>query len=378
MPQIGAGDALPKICILEVTSASLPLIHELEVKDVRGLFRRHDPSSQVRFQDVVQRARAQARVLGGTPGTLKQRTQSDKRYWVREYIRIDGAKTDEYLGPATALSAARVAELRAELELARTLAAASSALRLAGFQRIERKPAAVLAVFFNRGLYAAGLTLVGSHAYGVLLNELGVIAPAYRTQDLDLARTQPLALALPADESFAAVLNQSGLAFVPVPGLPSSRPSASFKLPGAEGLLIDLLVPGREAGKVVAVKELATHGQSVPLLEFLVEAPLESVVLSPNQIVPVRVATPERFILHKLYSSQMRRAQLSKGKKDLEQATVLAAALEEAFPGRLKDAWKALPSGGRAAASRAAQVAAKTLESEHPEAAAALRALAKK
>lgn len=343
-----------------------------------GLFRRHDPSSQVRFQDTAQRARAQARVLGGTPGTLKQRTQSGKRYWVREYIRIDGAKTDEYLGPVAALADARVAELRAEIELARSLAAASAALRLAGFQRIERKPAAVLAVFFNRGLHAAGLTLVGSHAYGVLLNELGVIAPAYRTQDLDVARPQPLALALPADESFGAVLNEGGLAFVPVPGLPSSRLSASFKLPGAEALLVDLLVPGREAGKIVAVKELATHGRTVPLLEFLVEAPLESVVLSPNQIVPVRVPAPERFALHKLYASQMRRAHPGKGKKDLEQAAVLAAALEESFPGRLRDAWKALPFPGRNPVRRAAQLAAKTLDGKHPEAAAALRALAKK
>ena len=136
-------------------------------------------------------------------------------------------------------------------------------------------------------------------------------------------------------------------------------------------------MPGRAAGKVVAVKELATHGQTIPLLEFLVEAPLESVVLSPNQIVPVRVPAPERFVLHKLYASQMRRAQPGKGKKDLEQAAVIAAALEEAFPGRLKDTWKALPSAGRPAARRAAQIVAKTLDGEHPEAAAALRAQAK-
>jgi hypothetical protein len=369
--------AFSKICKLEVKSAYLPLICKLEV-NLKALFRRHDTSSQVRFQDAVQRASAQARVLAGTPGTLKQRTQSGKRYWVREHIRIDGAKTDEYLGPVAALAAGRVAEIRAEIELARALAAASAALRLTGFQRIERKPAAVLAVFFNRGLHAAGLTLVGSHAYGVLLNELGVIAPAYRTMDLDMARSQPLAVALPSDESFGAVLNESGLGFVPIPGMPSSRPSASFKLPGAEGLLIDLLVPGREAGKVVAVKELATHGQTIPLLEFLVESPLESVVLSPNQIVPVRVPAPERFVLHKLYASQMRRAQPGKGKKDIEQAAVLAAALEEFFPGRLTDAWKALPSAGRIPARRGALIAAKTLEDKHPEAANALRALAKK
>jgi hypothetical protein len=34
---------------------------------------------------------------------------------------------------------------------------------------------------------------------------------------------------------------------------------------------------------------------------------------------------PERFVLHKLYSSQMRRAHPGKGKKDLEQAAALRA-----------------------------------------------------
>lgn len=345
---------------------------------MRALYRRHDPANQVRYQDAVQRARAQARVLAGTPGTLKQRTQSGNRYWVREHIRIDGAKVDEYLGPAASLDGERVAALRAEVELARSLAAASAALRLAGFQRVERNPAAVLAVFYNRGLHAAGLTLVGSHAYGVLLNELGVIAPAYRTQDLDVARSRPLAVALPAMASFAAVLNESGLRFVPVPGMPSSRPSASFKLPGAEALLVDLLVPGREAGKVVTVKELATHGQTIPLLGFLAEAAIESVVLSPNQVVPVRVPAPERFVLHKLFSSQSRRAHPGKAAKDIGQAAVLAAALEETFPGRLREAWKEFPSSGRPAARRAASLAAKIPGDAHPEAVAALSALPRK
>lgn len=345
---------------------------------MRALYRRHDAANQVRYQDAVQRARAQARVLAGTPGTLKQRTQSGNRYWVREHIRIDGAKVDEYLGPAASLAGERVAELRAEVELARSLAAASAALRLAGFQRVERNPAAVLAVFYNRGLHAAGLTLVGSHAYGVLLNELGVIAPAYRTQDLDVARSHPLAVALPAIASFAAVLNESGLRFVPVPGMPSSRPSASFKLPGAEALLVDLLVPGREAGKVVAVKELATRGQTIPLLGFLTEATIESVVLSPNQAVPVRVPAPERFVLHKLFSSQSRRAHPGKAAKDIGQAAVLAAALEETLPGRLREAWKEFPASGRPAARRAAKLAAKIPGDAHPEAVAALSALSRK
>jgi hypothetical protein len=348
----------------------------LEVKGLKPLFRTHDAASRTKYQDVSQLARAQSRVLPGTPGTLKQRTQSGKKYWVREHIRIDGAKVDDYVGPVVSTEPARMAQLRSEVELAQSLAAASATLRLLGYQRIDRKPAAVLAVFFNHGLFQAGLTLVGSHAYGALLNELGVTAPGYRTQDLDLARAQPLAVALPSDSGFEALLAESGLRFVPVPGMPANKPSASFKLPGAEQLMVDLLVPGKDLGKVVQVRELGAHAQEIPLLEFLLEEPLDGTVLSPNQVVPVRLPSPERFALHKLFSSESRRSAAGKVGKDREQAAVLAAALEQEMPGRLRAAWKDFPRGGRSAVARAARAAAKLLAGIHPEGEAALKAVA--
>jgi len=313
------------------------------------LYRRHDPASRTRYQDLKQLARSQTRVLAGTPGTLKQRA---RRYWVREYIRADGRKVDEYLGTEAPLDA-----VRAEIELAKALAAGSSTLRVFGYQRIERKPAAVLAALFNRGLGRAGLALVGSHAYGALLNDLGVIAPGYRTQDLDVARAQPLALALPEGTTFRDILNESGMEFVAVPGMPSHRPSASFKLP---------------------VKELGAHAQAIPLLDFLIEEPVDAVVLSPNQVIPVRVPAPERFALHKLFSSQSRKSDRDKVRKDLEQAAVIAAALEEDAPGALVDAFKSMPAVGKAAARRGARAAAKLLHGAHAEAEETLAAIAGK
>jgi len=231
-------------------------------------------------------------------------------------------------------------------------------------------------LLFNHALFKAGLTLVGSHAYGALLNELGVAAPAYRTQDLDLARAQPLAIAMAPGSEFTALLAESGLQFVPVPGIPPSKPSASFKLPGAEQLMVDLLVPGRELGKVVQLRELGAYAQAIPLLEFLIAEPIDAVVLSPNHVVPVRLPSPERFALHKLYSSESRRSGAGKVAKDREQAAVLAAAVEQEMPGRLRAAWNEFPRGGRSAAARAARVAAKLLSHSHPEGEAALRAVA--
>ena len=116
-----------------------------------------------------------------------------------------------------------------------------------------------------------------------------------------------LAVALPEGLDLRALLGESGLPFVPVPGMPSHRPSTSFKLPGAEALALDLLVPGAQLGEVLPVAELAAHGQAIPLLDFLVAKPIDAVVLSPNQVIPVQVPSPERFLLHKLFSSQSRR-----------------------------------------------------------------------
>jgi hypothetical protein len=348
-------------------------MHKLEVKRPRQRLRVHDAASRTKYQDAVQMARGQIRILAGTPGTLKQRTQGGRQYWVREHIRIDGAKVDEYLGPAESMPASRVEELRAEIELAKALASASAMLRLLGFQRVEREPAAVLAVFFNHGLQRSGLVLVGSHAYGALLNELGVQASAYRTRDLDVARAAPLSLALPAQGSFGALLNESGLSFVPVPGMPSSRPSGSFKVPGAGKLMVDLLVPGRHAGRVVEVRDLGAYAQTIPLLDFLVEAPLASVVLSPNQVVPVSLPAPERFVLHKLFSADARRADRSKIGKDREQAAILTAALEQESPGRLRAAWSELPRSAVPAIRRSARTTADLLAGAHPQAEDVLR-----
>lgn len=303
--------------------AIYPPVPGLEVKMAARLFRRHDAAGRAKYQELKQLARSQRRVLAGTPGLLKQRTQSGKRYWVREYIRADGSKVDEYLGAESAFDKTQLAALRAEVDLAKELASGSSKLRLFGYQRIDRKPAAVLEVFFNRGLTQAGLTLVGSHAYGALLNELGVLAAGYKTQDIDVARSQPLAAALPDGVTFQ-------------------------------------------------------HAQAVPFLDFLIGESIDGVVLSPNQIIPVKLPSPERFLIHKLFSSQSRKTDRDKAGKDLEQAAVLAAALEEEAPGSLGDAFRRMPSAGREKVKRAARAAAKKLQALHAEGEEALLKLARR
>jgi hypothetical protein len=335
----------------------------LEGNTVAGqIFVRHDAAGHARYQALKQLARSQRRILEGAPGLLKRRTRRGTEYWVREFNAVGGRKTDEHLGTVADVSDARRAQAQAEIDLARALTAGASALRLFGYQRVERRTAAVLAALYNHDLYRAGLTLVGSHAYGALVNEYGISAPAYSTQDIDLARRQPLEMVLPADLDFRKILGESGLEFVPVPGMPSRQPSGSFKIAGADALSVDLLIPGKNLGKVVAVDDLRAHAQEIPLLEFLVKDSVDAIAVGPNHVVPVRVPAPERFVLHKLLSSQERKTNREKIRKDLEQAAVLAAVIEEDTPEILKDTFGKVPASARAAIKRGAKAAARILD----------------
>jgi hypothetical protein len=89
---------------------------------------------------------------------LKRRVRGGTEYWVREFNRIDGRKADEHIGTVAAVSAEQLETVRTAIKLARALVSGSSALRLFGYQRVERRVAAVLAALFSHGLFKAGLT----------------------------------------------------------------------------------------------------------------------------------------------------------------------------------------------------------------------------
>jgi hypothetical protein len=81
----------------------------------------------------------------------------------------------------------------------------------------------------------------------------------------------------------------------------------------------------------------------------------------------IRTPSPERFALHKLVVSQLRRPRDTKVEKDLFQATVLIAVLGDRFPGALDTATRALPVSARKLLAVAATQVMPKLEA-HPRA----------
>jgi hypothetical protein len=255
---------------------------------VTGFYRSHELAFRTQYAELKERSLAAGTLLPGTPGSLALRSGSGRSYWYRVYYPVPGKAVDQLVGKE---------------------GDESTSLRKLGFQVADKTTARVLVELHNRQAFEAGLVLVGTLAYMAWLNELGAIAVSARTLDIDLARRQRLRLAVPLP--FLATVQATGLPFAAVPGLPSSTPSTSVKLPGAQGLRVDVLAPGEKRGAKV----------SVPELEWAA-----------------------RFVWHKLYSSTQRRGFLEKAAKDRQQALVLGAVLADSESDALKRAFKRAPS----------------------------------
>lgn len=303
------------------------------------LFRDHELAFRTQYAELKERTLVAGALLPGTAGSLYLRKGTGHAYWYRVFYPAPGKQSETLIckdGDDDILQATK-----AQMAFCGWATAQVSALRKLGFQVADKSTARVLVELHNRGAFEAGLVLVGTLGYMAWLNELGVIAISARTLDIDLARRQQLKLAAPL--SFLPTMQATGLPFVPVPGLPSSAPSTSVKLPGIQGLRVDVLAPGEQLGAIVRIPELAWAAQAVPYYDYLLEAPEPGAMLAGGHCIPVRLPQAARLVWHKLYSSTQRQGFPEKAAKDQQQALLLAAALVELDPAALPDAYAAAP-----------------------------------
>lgn len=322
-----------------------------------ALYAEHPQALRTLYAGIAGSLAAGLPVFAGTAGSVTTRAnQQGYAYYVHRYYDGSGRQREVYLaGPVgDAMADAAAAELNARIAEVKALLPDVRLLRREGYQSADTKTYATLAALQRQGLFAAGALLIGSHAYGVLLNQLGVRAVTYATEDIDIARREALAFAALPEKSFIEMLRESGIAFVEVPQLDVRHPSTSFKQQGVSRCHVDLLVPSiDETFPQVAVPELKAHATGLPYLAYLLGADQMAPLLASEGSCLVRVPLPERYALHKLLVSQLRAERGLKSGNDIVQATVLMAALAEREPGALSDAAEALPTS---ACRRVAQV----------------------
>jgi hypothetical protein len=309
-----------------------------------SLYRTQELAFRTQYAELKERARAAGKLLVGTPGTLTKRSGTGYDYWYRVYYPVPNTQAEELVGSADDEPAYRT--MRERIEFSSWVSKQVANLRQLQFQVAEKNVASVLVELYNREIFKAGLVVVGTLAYMSWLNELGAISVAVRTQDIDLARRQHLKLGAPV--SFLSSVQATHLPFTSIPGLPSHDPSTSVKLPGREGLRVDVLAPGPTLGATIQVPELDWHAQTVPYYDYLLEDSRQAAILAGGHCIPVALPNIDRMIWHKLYSSTKRTHEPEKAEKDLIQAVTLAAIIVEQGA-ILSDSFHEAPQALRAA-----------------------------
>jgi len=317
-------------------------------------FQRLSESVQTLYAELLEQtihAEAEAAVVGAPPGSFVSKAVKGGTYWYVQRMEGD-RKRQHYLGKESPTLLAWMEEMRQ----ARTRSAADEAQRAklcgmlaAGGAAMESAAVVkVLLLLAQSGVFRMGGVLVGTQAFIAYGNMLGVRfeRQALRTQDVDIAQDRAIGVALSREASPVNVersLTGSGLGFFPVPALDPKLPSTSFKIRGRE-LRVDFLTPlvGPESDRPVFLPALGVSAHPLRFLDFLIENPVQSVVLGGSGIL-VNVPDPSRFAFHKLWISGRRQvSEQTKAAKDRRQAGDLLEVLLEDRPADLPAAWEAL------------------------------------
>lgn len=303
----------------------------------------HENALNLLFAELKATAEEQIDAFLGSPGALSERiNEGGTKFWVRRYSDALGQRRETYLGKSDDPAITqKLEQWRKRIEEANATIARVRVLARAGFATVDRKTYATTAALHNHGLFRAGAFLIGSHAYGALLNGLGIRSVPYATEDIDIARAERLGL--PELPPFLDLLRETGVEFLDVPALDRRGQPTSFKERGRSRFKVDLLVPSpRDDYTAIAAPELKAYARGLPYLRYLLGESQQLPLLSPHGVVLVRVPVPERYAIHKLIISQLR-SRGSKPAKDLNQAAILIDAVVERFPGAIEDALKAVP-----------------------------------
>jgi hypothetical protein len=239
-------------------------------------------------------------------------------------------------------------ELRAQ-DLAQ-IARLAGMLRAAGVAVLPSATARVVRGLADAGVFAAGGVLMGSYAFLVVGNLLGLRWPtaAWRTQDVDIAGT--LQVAVPVlDADVPRALESLNMGFVPVPRLDPRQPSTSFRVRGKQ-IRVDLITPGGERDKEpILIPRFNAAAAPIKYLSLALHDAQPAAAIESSAATLLVVPTPARLALHKLLVSQTRSlTQQTKSVKDLHQAALLLEGLAEDRPDDLARAAEAFAESGPA------------------------------
>lgn len=248
----------------------------------------------------------------------------------------DGKRFSKYVGPvADADTTARVDRFHRVKASYRERRSLVTSLTAAGLPAPSPLVGDVVDALWRAGLFRLHGVLIGTAAFQAYAGLLGVRLPGatLMTGDIDFAQFHSISVSV--EDSIRPVLDalrQVEPTFREIPSL--ANPGATTSYSTESGFKVEFLTPNRSKDSFGAEPAPmpalgGASAQPMRYLDFLIHQPVRSVLLHRGGIA-VLVPAPERFAIHKLIVSELRRSDrdsLGKARKDLAQASVLIEAL---------------------------------------------------
>lgn len=286
--------------------------------------------------------------IGVTSKTIKGTV-----YWYAQYVDREGKRQQTYLGrDGDEKTMERVEWIRSEKDRTAFPQRRQSVkmLRAAGYAAPNRHASGALAVLARTGVFHGGAVLVGTPAYGAILNRLGFQEkPISITADVDIS-VNHVCLSIPEIVDIGEALRQWNPRMSASTMLDHRDPPTSFALRGMD-FAVDFLTPGLldQEGRPKLLPRLKFAAAQMPFLDYLVAGAVPTLVLTPPGLI---VPAPDagRFMLHKFAVAIGRPHALeAKRRKDLHQAVTLHAILREIDARQISEAVEAARSALEAA-----------------------------
>jgi hypothetical protein len=275
------------------------------------------------------------------PGSFVSKEVRGRRYW---YFQRSADRSQSYVGPESEELLGRIAVWRRGRSAERERRELVTALRRAGVPGPDAATGRALKALADGGVFRLRALLVGTLAFQTYAPILGVRLPgaSLRTGDIDIAQLHEISIAIgDAAPPPLTLLQRADPTFRPVPNL--DRRTTSFA--GAGGVRVEFLAPKKRADERVWLKALRTHAQALSYLDYLLQEPMQAVVLAGAGVL-VNVPDPARYAWHKLVIAPLRQNRV-KARKDVQQAVLLLEHLMQADPARLGEFHAAFIESGR-------------------------------
>ncbi len=294
------------------------------------------------------------RTIGHVPGCFTVKTVKGNPYYYYQYSEPGGRARQCYVGRKTEELDRVVERFQAERRLIHVessrIQRLCALLRAGGALTTDTVSGRVLKALADSGVFHLDGVLLGTHAFLIMGNLLGVHwdHAAMRTQDIDIGGTQHMSVGLPdLKANVPEALEGLEMGFVPVPPFNPKDPSTSFRV-RRNPVRVDVLTPERRPGRerTVFIPRFNVSAQPLRFLDFLMSEPVRGAVIDGGGVL-VNVPQPARFALHKLMVSCERDVTAqTKVAKDLAQAAQLLEVLMDERPGDLSLAWEAVARRG--------------------------------